>query len=387
MKTLFIGIITLLLVEASLCGYTFITQGRLTSAADLKEMYFKNLYGGLSTEDCSWGTNVRPHPYLSYYYAFNAPCRPKKNNYGFAGSDFPLEYDSQYFSILLIGGSVAEQLGGHVFGGESIYALEKTLNDKFYSPNKKPFKVLNASMAGNKQPTSAIAALFFIDKADVVISVEGYNESINYKAGRVFESPSMAWLDLASAQANPAAFLALKVVMSAVRKTDFFPLNQSYALHYLSRGIISKLSEKMNENRSQIDPYGAINSGSSLENNQKKFLESYVKYLDEIYALSKFQNKKFILFLQPNPFIFKDLTAEEKINVSHLESIEDSIKIVYPYILKNTKATTVSLATVFQDHPETLYLDHIHTNPKGLEIMANSIAKTLAEKEHWPAKK
>jgi hypothetical protein len=73
--------------------------------------------------------NLYPHPYLGFVQQQTERCPEKINSLGNLGTDFP-EKKEDYYTILVLGGSVAFQLVANK------NYIEEYHNNSFYSPTK-----------------------------------------------------------------------------------------------------------------------------------------------------------------------------------------------------------------------------------------------------------
>lgn len=387
-KVLAINILVLfILTEALLSLFYYIRDQKFQAAESLFSETFK--FDALSNEDCTWGQSVGLHPYLGIYYPSYEQCRSfSRNNFGTRGVDFPLEHDDNYYSILVMGASVAEQLAGHTTIPENVSILETHLNQHWTSPTGKPFKILNASVAGSHQPETLMQAALFIDLADQAISVESYNESGLMFAGELLEQASVAWLQLAAATKYPIEEAVLNFLTKTTRAIANSPLRHSFVLYALLSESIGRLNEDFHQKSVVMDPLPHLPEAWTLERKKQHFLKSYQSYIEKVNALVTARKKEYTLFIQPAPYKYKILTEEERMNFNSYSVSTEDLDAVRGMIKSiKGKVQVESLEKAFIDHSETLYIDHVHTNRKGVEILSEKIANVLAAKSHWKPKK
>jgi hypothetical protein len=379
--TFIIFILTFLLLEFFLSFYTYFKYNSFLSASELYTKKFSTIYSEYADSGCRWGQSLGLHPYMSYYFS-DGDCRNlRRNSRGFSAREFPLTKDSNYYSILMIGGSVAEHIASNdEFGSQS--ALEKALNAKWISPNRKPFRVINAALAGAHQPMNSIAALIYVDLADQVISVEGWNEGTQFKSTEFIETPALVWRQYAAAADNPITFKILNWLSDIIQYGHRSILKDSYTCYYfleLSNGFFY---ERFSRAMAKIDPYPRPATNWTETDRDELFLKSYASYIKKINAIVSSQGKNFTLFLQPNPHQYKLLSDEEKKLIG--EDVSEKLSTVNSYLIKSLKNIHVeSLLEVFKNNRESLYIDQIHTNFKGVDILANEISTRLAKKYRW----
>src|ERR1700737_1735462 len=181
---LFLAVLAFVLVpEMLFAGFYFLQDGRWVSVSDrLKGT--QNIYvGDFNTGggSCRYIDMLYPHPYFAFVFHNKSPCRQAKvdvvkglkpaNTEGFLEDrDFPLERSQESYDILLLGGSVAQQLGQYAEGGPNF--LESVLNRCFTSPHGTRFQVFNGASGAWKQPQQAITFLLYGRGFSGVVSVE-----------------------------------------------------------------------------------------------------------------------------------------------------------------------------------------------------------------------
>src|SRR5262249_48566318 len=170
---------TLLLAEASAIAYLTMRDGKYVSAHQRFENADHPWFQGTierptDTYYCKHVDTLFPHPYLGWVYHGNPPCGyPSSiNNVGTQRHDFPAQKIPDRYVIMLTGGSVATYVGGgnqqFVGGGLHPPYLERALNERWESPNGKPFLVLQGSAGGWKQPQQATMFILYAGILDAV---------------------------------------------------------------------------------------------------------------------------------------------------------------------------------------------------------------------------
>jgi hypothetical protein len=163
----------ILLPEMFFAGFYYLQDGRWISVSDrlngTQNSYVGEFNG--SGDTCRYIDALFPHPYLAFGYHNNPPCRQAKTNVAkgslkpanaegfFEDRDFPLERAQDSFDILLLGGSVASQLGQIFEGGPNF--LESVLNQCFTPPHGTRFQVFNGAAGAWKHPQQAITFLLY----------------------------------------------------------------------------------------------------------------------------------------------------------------------------------------------------------------------------------
>ena len=173
-----IGIVlALAVVEVTAIAWLYIEDGRYTPAAELFERT-QNTYVRDATKGtaCRYVDTLYPHPYVAFVHHANPPCgMPWVNNVGLFGPDFPPSSPSDYYVVMLTGGSVASQLAQNQAPPAPRY-LEEELNKKYVSPNGKPWLVLNGGDGAWKEPQPFILFSLYASSVDAVVTLGGFNE-------------------------------------------------------------------------------------------------------------------------------------------------------------------------------------------------------------------
>src|SRR5260370_13517910 len=92
------------------------------------------------------------HPCVAFVHHANPPCGiPWVNNVGLFGPDFPVVKRSDYYVVMLTGGSVASYLGGNPNAPIPHY-LEEGLNHTYVSPNRQPWIRLDGAHRSLQEP-------------------------------------------------------------------------------------------------------------------------------------------------------------------------------------------------------------------------------------------
>ncbi len=338
------------------------------------------------TENCSWSDTLVIHPYLGWVHRSSGPCSSSNiNNRGFPSRrDMPLLKDPEFFSILIVGGSVASQFAGGSWNN-GIW-LEEVLNKNYKSPNGKPFRVLMGAFGAWKYPTQNIAVTMFGDVADAVVALDGYNESLSMP----LDSPDLNQVRRISVDAIDRS---MWISFRTVRRWRDLCVNNSVlknsylALLVMRVGIMHVMNTEVSNRewagdkvlRPQL-PFEFSKSDATKYN--KNRFKHYVRLLN---GEAKTLGLKFAHFLQPVPDIAKKLTAEE---IAHEHFATE--KTYTPFMeasdeLSREGIASYSLVQVFSGVDETIYGDEIHCafdnkgDSRGYEIIADAMAKQLAK--------
>jgi len=342
----------------------------------------------LATEN-SYTSTLFPHPYLGFVH--NERLRGV-NNIGLIGRDVPLRRDPDRFTILLIGGSVAAQLG--TAGEDGLGYLESML-EAAYDFGGRRVTVLTGAAGGWKQPQPAIMLMLYGEVADAVISLEGFNEHYALGEGTPrIEFPASNF-DLM----NPLASHGFDGLIAAARSADSrrsarrVGLRTWYFWTRLQRRWIREGLPAPSTDRTTTASLFALPADWSAAQRASFNLDQYAKYLRLTQAMADRLGIPSAFFIQPVPALHKTLTDEERGRVGDL-GYADRYRTLERSLLELRKEglEVISLLRVFEHVEEDLYSDAIHCHwsipargtwspSKGYRLMSESI--TLALGEAW----
>ncbi len=356
----------------------FTLLGITNSEVGLPSSYIKKSKKFKTEEnDCSWSDYVSHHPYLMIRYKETGKCaREKISDLGMYGEDIK-DINNDTYKIILTGGSVAEGL-------YSSKLLEQHLNDHYISPNRKPFKLINGSISSGQQPRQAIVNIMLGDKADLVVSLEGFNELYNYTAQFRFNTAAHGWFQLEEtllrARENRVNSFALRLIASEIATV----VKGSLVLrHTYSGAIMVQLSARLNQpSQAELEPKMGQRTQPNKEVFEQEYFKKYQDVVKGMAAISGTRNQKLIIFIQPIPEIGKELTKREKEIVNKRPIKEAYLKMINK--LQEIKIESLyiePLTEVFKDYKGELYADEIHYlgDTQGENILAKSMASYIAK--------
>ncbi|MBY0451653.1 MAG: hypothetical protein K2P92_01375 [Bdellovibrionaceae bacterium] len=335
---------------------------------------------------CAWEEESGLHPYLAIAYPKKENCQdPARNSFGLRSAPFPEEYDPKFYTILITGGSVGEQLGGLSNWEKKSNYLEDDLQAGWISPTNKPFKVLNAALAGASQPSNSIQTLLFAPWVDLIVNVEGFNEFVKYGSIHRLEKPLNGWIEAAYQFENPFHFYLLSVMSNWQRRhSDLNPLGYSYGVFNVLHFFSDHLRADYDNKKQILNPFPDYQHSWSQEKRNLNYLKNQSRYIIQSDALAQSLGKKYVLFIQPVPLQFKQLSEDELKVVRNIAYSSDYNAIRNNLLeLRRSKIAVEDLGRVFENEKSTLYFDHIHTNEKGVKIMSLEIAERLAKRYGW----
>jgi hypothetical protein len=384
--------IFILLSELVFTGYYYVSDGQYLSVAE-KLAAEKSSFDieKQKTIPCNKHNNVLvPHPYLVFIHTSRPECKSWSNNTGHRGPDVPLIHNPDNYTVMILGGSVANQL--FQFKADEMRA---------YFAKKHPHKnivILNGSLEGWKQPQQLFMLQLYGEVIDAAISIEGYNEMMfNYRLGYSlrFDTPFLPGYR----KANPGILSTRERIAIDISAWLFDVVNENRLLrrsktayfvsHQIRRGLeqhISEVSESssLDDSLKHLEKILPLPPEWSAEQKKQHAIQQYIKYLSLMNATAKTYGISLAIFLQPAPALYKTLTTEEKNIVGELGYGDDYLLFEKNLLAQGKTLPVYSLLDVFANSHDTLYKDGIHyyRESAGPSLVMNRIYQTL-DKQHW----
>lgn len=395
-----IGIVlALALVEVTATVWLTIEDGHYTPASELFERT-QNTYVRDMTKhsDCRYVDTLFPHPYVAFVHHANPPCgKPWVNNVGLFGPDFPTVKRTDVYTVMLVGGSVASQLGQELQPPAQRY-LEEELNKRYISPTGKPFLLLNGGDGAWKEPQSFILFSLYASSVDAVLTLDGFNEHYFFFPGTPerLERPLSNFIDVnpfvADENFGDAAIgWVIGRVGGVLQRTPL--LGHSHAAYMIVRGIeaVAKSKDIFSSTKKTTLASLFKMPDDIVKDYEREFqvqLGLYQKYERAIEAVARDNGVKTAYFFQPVPAYGKELTEEEKKNAGDLSYGPLYRRLVGEMMtLRSRGMAMYDLGDIYKDEKGRIYADQIHcyrepsakADSRGYSIMARRIAKDLAE--------
>ncbi len=348
----------------------------------------------------SYEAYLQIDPFLAYKYNRNGECTDE-NKAGFTGRKHRDRKNNETFDVVILGGSVAEQISRFMAETGETY-IEKKLNEILSPSLKKPVRVYSIALGDYSQPIQAIGLLTVAHWADAIIDISGYNESHfldrEYGGKEKYRVPANFFKVLERNKFNFARqsyFIAKDFLRN-------FSKNKLLKYSYLLLTLEVKLKDFY---RLYIAEQYELNKENSLKNtnsfdfleleNKKEMYETRMEmslsYYRSMDAIIKERDIKRVFFIQPALHSKKKPTKIEK-QILRLKygskKITDKYKREYKYIedslmkLKNLGLPIYSLVKVFDNKGQT-FVDDVHidlndySRKSGGKIMIDEIVSII----------
>jgi hypothetical protein len=381
-------------------GYTAPVRARGPKALWLRygtSMAFEDI----ADDGCVYSDHFLPHPYLDHVYKIDSTECTREGSIQSRGIPsrypYPFERDPHYFSVVVLGGSVAQFMSMGPRNDKRIW-LEDDLNTLYESPNGKPFRVFTGAVSGGALPIQNNVITLMGDAFDAFVAVDGFNEVLNTKWGYSIDIPNAAlFTTLTNPEDAPWGYRVVQW-LKGYRRFCFRNglANRSFlAVFIFERGLGflggNEGYQKFLDER--INRYFRLpadwNQEKRIDWNRRKY-ETYIRLQA---AQAKALNGMYAHFVQPVHEIDKTLSEDEK-RLPSLIMPQDYYDVIVPASedLRSKGFNSFLLTDVFKDVKETIYADHIHClftkdgDSPGYAMMSQRIAQNLGRAWHLKRK-
>ena len=345
-----------------------------------------------------------PHPYFAFRYTGSSYSEKKNfgldfDVHGFYGDvKFPFEKKSTDFIVGILGGSVAEQLTMYIFERQEVRErLIGVLKKRYPKSMNKKIKLVGLGQGGNKQPQQFFIASYLLKYLDVTINIDGFNEyedqapieyPIEFPADRGHYS-YLNGVDRENHNLHQQVqnIIFLRGISDIIRFERYIPIlkfSQSYFLFqkfsytFFGKKILENLhviQTRKDNNTKKTTYFANLYKGRDIPLR----VEVWKRFSLQQHYLSKAYGVQSLFFFQPIPAIpdAKIWSKEEKEKRYFTDDprkrrfcklMQDEIQS-----LRRKKLPFYDLSYIFKNVKETVYIDTIHLNNQGLEILFKGI--------------
>lgn len=335
----------------------------------------------------TWTEGYTPHPYFGY------------ESSGMRASEKILsEVGDDDFVIGILGGSVAGSFGAYSIRNRSHF---ESLREAIPTFGGKNLRIVNLANGGFKQPQQFFVAAYFMDKLDLVINIDGFNDAIPSHLLPVYplEFPILSpqFYGRASqggvyASIGRTARWVYKNINRAPSARILPGLSRSssyficwYYLHDLLYRVV-----RASESAYYANEFGAHQSEALRKTSPKEFIQKRIaiwkKYtILEDDLVRKRTGKPVFFFLQPSQYLkdSKPFSEQEKqvaVNPSRIESTHEMMILLKAAAqdLRRSQVPFFDLTAIFSHTDETVYKDDCcHLNDLGNQIMADAVVSNI----------
>lgn len=336
---------------------------------------------------CSFDEYVYPHPTMGYALKDKPDCKLKVSNLGAHGEDLPWEKKTDEFIIIVLGGSVAQQVTA-TFPPFRINQIEKHINRMFVAPENKHIRVINAAVPGWKQPAQIMQFISNVQRFDAFVSLEGYNEVDTITRDVDLEIPGFPYfLFTHLPDVNRWKMTTYHKAIEGIRRNKI--LKNSFLLNHIMITLKPLfLTEFLKSARAS---YLMRNAPVSLEKGISEYADN-LRYLD---AIARAHGKPGIVFLQPiaslrrGKYHERDWPDRKGIEGDKYQRVVNSLLALKLGFIK-----LESLIGIFEAERRWIYIDQVHSPVHmrtgysvGYDILGKEIATRLGKHLKLKAKK
>ena len=377
------GLVFWLSLEVLGMAFFALTSGRLRPAYSFLPQQSGYLQEGT---DCFWGSTVFLHPYIENNYQPRDHCdRKGRNSYGFVGQEMPEVYDPNYYTLMFVGASVAEQIANFKIDYQKAAPyIEQFLNSHWVSPSGKPFKVLNSAIGGTAMPAEFFSLSLFLSRVDHVVSIDGFNEHWRVDRFQSLEEPNGIFRQLAFANSHPFTFAFLRFRSRLIAKITAGPLKYSYAAALFFEAV-DRIPLQYRKDIDQIRYFTPYPPTGGRERINKEIVRTFLRYLNYAKELCEFEGKKFNNFLQPSLFYAKTPIGIEVDILQKNAAVNDGLFKKWVALIESENNPIIdSMVRLYEKSDQLIYdADVVHPNNYGTKIMVEHVATRLGEMNRW----
>ena len=339
----------------------------------------------------TWTEDYTAHPYFGY----ESPTTRTSEH-------LLSEVGRGDFVIGILGGSVAggfaEDLIRNPRHVESLRNVIPTFRDK-------TLRIVNLANGGYKQPQQFFVAAFFMDKLDLVINIDGFNDATPAHLLPVYplEFPTLSaqfYGRTSQGGVYPTIGRSARWIYKNMNNAPLswkFPglsWSSAYFLGWYYMHDLLYRTVKVSESAYYAKEF-AVNQSEALRNTSskeitEKLIAIWKKYtILEDDLLRRRGGKLVYFFLQPNQYLkdSKPLSEQEQrlaIDPLRLEGTHEMMTLLKAAAqdLHHSGVPSVDLTGIFASTKETVYKDNCcHLNGLGNQIMADAIVSNVVARQ------
>jgi hypothetical protein len=259
--------------------------------------------------------------------------------------------------------------------------LEQILNERFESPNGKPFRVIGGALGAWALAQQYIYASLYGANVDAIIELDGYNEAVNVTFGQPLDKPNTIMYMMAAQPGWATSNIHRILFLQRLRRFIYNSprLKNSFFAFFVWRKLIPR-----NPGSTTGTPLKVVEDSFVLPNSwtfEKKNRwnrNRYKNYIRLMASLSNTLGLRYAQFLQPMFSIDKPMSEEEK-RIPRLVSPE-VYRDVFVNALQELQVEglpTTSLTSIFKKTFAPIYVDQVHCNAHGYEILSAQISEDV----------
>jgi hypothetical protein len=378
----------LLLILVSLLVFELLSKSALYFILGIKDGNYAHYYEhDPKLNLITWTEGLTPHPYFGYE---SPAMRDSEQILSEVGDDD--------FVIGILGGSVADSFAYYSIRNPSHF---ESLREAIPTFGGKNLRIVNLATGGFKQPQQFFVVAYYMDKLDLVINIDGFNDAMPSHLLPVypldFPNLSAQFYERASqGGVYPSIGRTARWVYKYINRvptTRKLPgLSRSslyficwYYLHDLLYRVV-----KASESAYYANEFGVHQSEALRKTLPKEFTHKRIAIWNKYTILEddlvrKRTGKPVFFFLQPNQYLknskpFSDQEKQVAVDPSRSESIHEMMILLKAAAqdLRRSKVPIFDLTAIFSNTDETVYIDDCcHLNDLGNQIMVDAVVSNI----------
>jgi lysophospholipase L1-like esterase len=311
------------------------------------------------------------------------------NSVGLRGTREISSIKRKHKRIIVVGGSAAF---GHGLenDNETFQAIIENLNNRY--------EVINAGVAGycSGQELTYIVTDLVDYHPDIIIVFNGWNDLFWAWYNHIWHGQQRK-KDEIGFNYNSLALIEAQLVDNYQSQVRIFNSFQRFFIAIVDRSlIISAIRGKIAEFKGKFSPFRLAGKGGDPDTQNAdyfgKILNVYTKNLIKMNDFCHSQGIRFLVVFQPEPGAKTNITPKERWLLEHwprsfnVENYEDEFPELYRVFIERSEEIitkngvdfiNINTHPKYKNNPDTLFLDFIHTNKKGNEVIAHIINEYL----------
>ena len=324
----------------------------------------------------------KPHPYLGFKSQYEAPGLPEISK----------EKPADEYWVGVFGGSLAFMYGRD---RDAMQLLEKRLSGLDFTHGKK-VRAFNLGHGGYKQPQQFLLYSLYGENLDLVINIEGVNETSDFSLGGPFpyEYPLTTFRDFYRSGPGRWQILSGQVLVRLIHDLhfgylSFASLQNSPLISLLvvtvpkvAQPLYYKLEDSFRQTYRRAHPdlkqYG-IDMADEM-------IRPWERYVTMQHQIAETRNAPLFVFLQPNQYLAntKPFSEWEKANI--FAGHRSLFGPVYAKMIERGRQLreqglpVFDLAQVFANETQDIYIDNCcHINAEGNRLLSEEMARIISE--------
>jgi hypothetical protein len=380
-KLLLLGLISLFVIE-------LVSKGVLYSVLDVDDNNYAHYYqDDPKLRMITWTDGYSPHPYFGYE---SLTTRASEQILSGASDDD--------FIIGILGGSVAGSFAEYLIRNPSHFESLRRAMPAFGYKN---LRIVNLANGGYKQPQQFFIATYFMNKLDLVINVDGFNDAQPSHLLPVYplEFPTLSAQFYGRASQGgiyPAIGRSARWLYKNMNNAPLswkFPGLSYSSLYFISwyyfHDVLYRVV-KVSESAYYAKEFAAHQSDDLRKTSPREFMDKLIAIWKEYTTLEddlvrKRTGKAVVFFLQPNQYLkgSKPLSEQERriaIDPLRIEGTNEMMVSLKAAVqdLRHHGVPIFDLTNIFSSTKEPVYKDDCcHLNNLGNQIMADAVVSKV----------